>query len=303
MNYSAPLSQTLPQQLNSLLQLPCSEQEFLREVASLCETTPDAPWEVLALIDQSYRRGKLSAELFRATKIMIPQRALGIRKPGTSETQSLGNSRVQVGRTAPSNQKFAAAASSLDVETTAQAGSVDAGAPRARTATPVSQIVLLALLMAVLGWTLPRNQLLANAALSQPLSPVLLPSAAPLAAQPTVAQAPVAVSLHANRQVVFPGTRNAVVTVQRDPKTTGDATLVWWTQSGGAKAGIDYKSKGRRTLTIPAGQASTQLLVPILANPARRHVELFYVRIGTFDSRTVLGAVNRTTVFLVPTHR
>lgn len=56
-----------------------SDEQFLREVATHSAGGLESPWEVLAAIDQLYRRGKLSASLFRAARIGIERRALGVQ--------------------------------------------------------------------------------------------------------------------------------------------------------------------------------------------------------------------------------
>ncbi len=38
---------------------------FYKELFVLCDATPDSAWDVLSLIDQYYRRGQLSADLFQ----------------------------------------------------------------------------------------------------------------------------------------------------------------------------------------------------------------------------------------------
>jgi hypothetical protein len=42
------------------------------------------------------------------------------------------------------------------------------------------------------------------------------------------------------------------------------------------------------------------LLVPILANPSRRHIEMFYIMIGKLGGGARLGPLRRATVFIMP---
>ena len=63
-----------------LLKGSSSDEQFLREVATHSAGGLESPWEVLAAVDQLYRRGKLSASLFRAARIGIERRALGVQE-------------------------------------------------------------------------------------------------------------------------------------------------------------------------------------------------------------------------------
>ncbi len=54
----------------------CSEEDFVAEVWRREQTAPDLPWEVVALLDQHYRRGHLRADIFRSTAAKITRRQL-----------------------------------------------------------------------------------------------------------------------------------------------------------------------------------------------------------------------------------
>jgi len=69
----------LAQRFEELLKSSSSDEQFLREVATHSAGGLESPWEVLAAVDQLYRRGKLSASLFRAARIGIERRALGLQ--------------------------------------------------------------------------------------------------------------------------------------------------------------------------------------------------------------------------------
>lgn len=58
----------------------CSAEEFLAAMRDRFEEDRDGNWEVLSLLDQYYRRGKIELELFRALKSRLEDSALG-RKP------------------------------------------------------------------------------------------------------------------------------------------------------------------------------------------------------------------------------
>jgi hypothetical protein len=75
------LKSSLAQALHHLLSTPRPPEAFLRDVAALSASSADSPWETLAFLDQSFRCGKLSAELFRAARTQIERRALGLHEP------------------------------------------------------------------------------------------------------------------------------------------------------------------------------------------------------------------------------
>ena len=54
----------------------CSEDDFIEEISSLSEAAPDSAWNVVAFIDQRYRRGQIPADLFRSIESKIAQREL-----------------------------------------------------------------------------------------------------------------------------------------------------------------------------------------------------------------------------------
>lgn len=55
----------------------CDEGTFLRAVQEIIRKSPDAGWDLLSLLDQYYRRGKLTAELFRTLKSQLESQLLG----------------------------------------------------------------------------------------------------------------------------------------------------------------------------------------------------------------------------------
>ncbi len=65
------------QWLDALSNGGCDEATFLRAVQDLIRKAPDAGWDLLSLLDQYYRRGKLSAELFRTLKSQLESQLLG----------------------------------------------------------------------------------------------------------------------------------------------------------------------------------------------------------------------------------
>jgi serine/threonine protein kinase len=66
----------LRKRLDELARGECSEDDFLQDVFVEPRSTPDAAWDVLAYIDQHYRRGHLSDVLFRSIESKIARQAL-----------------------------------------------------------------------------------------------------------------------------------------------------------------------------------------------------------------------------------
>jgi serine/threonine protein kinase len=70
--------------LDALVCGECSEDDFMAEVSSLREAAPDAAWNIVALIDQRYRRGQIPIELFRSIESRIVKRELAGVDYGTT---------------------------------------------------------------------------------------------------------------------------------------------------------------------------------------------------------------------------
>jgi serine/threonine protein kinase len=71
---------TAQEWLDGLASGLCSADEFLSAMRDRFEEDRDGNWEVLSLLDQYYRRGKIELDLFRALKSRLEDSALG-RKP------------------------------------------------------------------------------------------------------------------------------------------------------------------------------------------------------------------------------
>jgi hypothetical protein len=86
------VTSSLQDLLDAFLNGECPPEAFLSELSAYCNATPDSSWEVLALLDQHHRRGKLSGDHFRAFRRRIEFQALGIagsgeiRKPAVEPT-------------------------------------------------------------------------------------------------------------------------------------------------------------------------------------------------------------------------
>lgn len=72
------MTYNLQQRLDAFVSGECNPNAFVQELFVLCDTMPDAAWDVLSLIDQYYRRGNLSADLFRTLKSRIERHVLGV---------------------------------------------------------------------------------------------------------------------------------------------------------------------------------------------------------------------------------
>jgi hypothetical protein len=77
------MSYNLQQRLDAFVGGECSPDAFVQELSVLCDATPDSAWDALSLIDQYYRRGKLSADLFRTVRYRIERHVLGVRDSDT----------------------------------------------------------------------------------------------------------------------------------------------------------------------------------------------------------------------------
>lgn len=82
------------------------------------------------------------------------------------------------------------------------------------------------------------------------------------------------------------GTSNATFTVTLSQASWQDVTIPYSTQSQSAAAGSDFiETSGN--LTIPAGQLSRQIGIPIIGDTVYEQPELFYVNLGDTDTAKV----------------
>jgi serine/threonine protein kinase len=72
------------QRVDALACGECSEEDFLAELSSLRQMGADSAWNVIALLDQRYRRGQLPTALFRSIEAKIARRELGAHDSGTT---------------------------------------------------------------------------------------------------------------------------------------------------------------------------------------------------------------------------
>src|SRR5580658_8196391 len=77
------MTYNLQQRLDAFVRGECNPNPFVKELFVLCDTRPDSAWDVLSLIDQYYRRGNLSADLFQTLKYRIERHVLGVPELAT----------------------------------------------------------------------------------------------------------------------------------------------------------------------------------------------------------------------------
>jgi eukaryotic-like serine/threonine-protein kinase len=68
--------------LDSLVRGECSEDDFLSDVLRLRETNRESAWNVVALLDQRFRRGQIPAALFRSIETKIARSELSTAESG-----------------------------------------------------------------------------------------------------------------------------------------------------------------------------------------------------------------------------
>src|SRR5277367_6515065 len=63
--------------LEALSSGACDEDAFLRAMHDITRTAPDSGWELLSMVDQYYRRGRIKPEVFRSLKSYLEGQLLG----------------------------------------------------------------------------------------------------------------------------------------------------------------------------------------------------------------------------------
>jgi hypothetical protein len=284
-----------------------------------CAQTPHATWEVLALLDQYHRRGKLPLDLYRSVSHRIQRRALGIH---TSEpvvtlvpapapapaaigaNDELSRELLVLRKELQTARSLAAAyleqlkslswqrAVSETAEHAQQLVPVNRAAKSHRRAVPlrparsvqaVAAMVFMLAVGASQGLGERENELLS-------VRPAPVPVRIPVPGQ---------LSLATDTLVVQPGSRSAQLAVLRTGGTDGAVSFVWSTQSAGARAGTDFGAQPAVRLAMADGVNALKVSVPILHNPARRHTEMFYVTIGKPAGGAALGETQRAAVFIM----
>jgi hypothetical protein len=374
----------LQQRLDAFVRGECNTGAFVHELFVLCDATPDSAWDALSLIDQYYRRGKLSADLFQTLKCRIERRVLGVRDSditrelpraraataaavgalrggavamaGAAANANDAAANVRASRIEPFNVQravqryreriailsdychrtcsaFANTQHELGVSlrqavdycrrlsSNARRHPVREPFKAESTGTAVTRDrirarwpVLAALLLCV-GASPALHDLLShggagNVALPTTPAAVLTPQVAgpaqkiagpaqEIAAPEQKIVAPGQISLSTDQYIVFPGHASAEIQVQRIGGAGGDVSFVWWTEGSGARPGRDYIPRTPKVAHVSDGVETLQLSVPILANPSRKHTELFYVVISKPGGGASLGSTRRAAVFIM----
>lgn len=439
----------LARRFEELLKSSGNDEQFLRDVARLSLGSAESPWEALAAIDQMYRRGKLSSQLFRAARIGIERRALGVNderprkgaavkplrsvapppvpvsdaaplpvapKPaaapddahrGDHELQQLRAGIEQARRDAAAYQQRleqlswpvlspsgAAAPATAAAAPAAMAAASAVAAPMGDStmapaaapppvrllvatsdtleaaSTVVSQSLVTAASVPVTSralvtvasapavhaltrdvaqpvrrsrpvalrwrsgidwlstrWVRLRGRrslwllrltvlaigLLLLAQLPVRHQPVPAPAVASVAPVPTPPEPPLApsaarpapgtLSFVADRYVLQPDERMALIDLRRSEGSDGEVTVQWRVSAASAQHGRDYGGATRGRLVLAPGVTQAQIAIPVLRNPERRHTEFFDVRLVATEGGAQLGELKRATVFLMPMAR
>jgi hypothetical protein len=309
---------------------------------------------VLSLIDQYYRRGKLSADVFRTIKSRIERHVLGVPDSESVRELSDGHLATESRMDAAGGDVAAVVATPERAASPAEPPS-EVRAPRIEPVHPCGHRGRRRLAILALGRRTPAratrrkladwrrqarvygerltsiewrrflrghiNGEFTRASVAAVVLAVVLlgiessraPQDLPIQqdrvavisrATAAVAVPPIAdpgeISLSAERYVVSPGQGRAEIEVHRTGGVKGDVSFVWWTQrSLGARPARDYVSRTPTTALLLDGVDTLHLSVPILANPSRKHTELFYVEIGQPGGGASLGSIRRAAVFIM----
>lgn len=282
------MTHDLPQIFEGFVRGASTPGAFECQLLTLCKTTPESTWDVLALLDQHHRRGKLSAELCRTIRHKIERQVLGI--------ENFEMTRAPAAR----EPDLPPAAAPIPIEPIARAEvaprpeppKIVKGRQQIRTSQAVAlSAVLLGIVASPAVTELPRNVDTAHDVASASQAPDQRTSG------------PELISLASDQYVVYPNERMGELSVQRTLEAGGDTSFVWWTKGSGAKPNEDYIAGPPKLAQMREGVASVKLYVPILANPSRRHIEMFYVLIGKPGGGAGLGPIRRAAVFIMPANR
>lgn len=404
----------LARRLERLLKYGCTDEQFLRDVAAHAALSSESSWEALAAVDQLYRRRKVSSQLFRAARIGIERRVLGVQESAGEAVSAASGGRATQGVAAPSrtpapppvplalsdaeiveqelqqlradlerarseatanlqrleelNWPVPASTSTPSTPSTPVAAPMPtAGASTAPIAAPEREpdhvpepapavvaarlpdrppgqasvpvpdrnpaspparraaqrsapstrrarwpmILTIGGAALLLAWLL-RMTLYASQDASASNAPVAAPAATAAAGETradAVATAPPAepahgvVALSAERYVLEPDERMALIDLRRSEGSDGDLTVQWRVSAASAQHGRDFGGATRGQVILAAGVTQAQIAIPVLRNPGRQHTEFFDVRLTSVAGGARLGELQRATVFLMPVPR
>ena len=406
------MSHDLPQRFEQLIRGALSPEVFGQELLTLCKERPECAWESLALLDQYFRRGKISAEVQQTLRSLLgrqalrtvggrpaasPARATALRALPSRSSRRFASARLASPKRAAKSRTLLRAvpmraaplpvasppplshlpsaaplppalppawSDIVDDEPTIETLVPAEPAPVAADAAPPAVAADLAPVNAPADDPVPSKDAgrvwpaaligghtakaatesktrerperwrryfrtapviaLAAVVLAVAATPTVREtSAAPPAAAdasgagvgahadaapaqdgPAATPAPPAdtVSFSSERYVIEPNRAVAEISVERSADASGDTSFLWWTEPSGAKPDEDYVGGAPRRAVIADGTSSAKLRIPLIANPARHHIQMFYVVIGRPSGETELGPIHRAAVFILPPH-
>jgi hypothetical protein len=321
----------LAQKFEALVNGECSAAVFEREVLAFCRPSPERAWRALALLDQYFRRRRIAEDYCRHLRAHIGHQAMRLeghtvepeppppphaeREPESPpESPVLPEVRadellsspppVYPGAAPDLRQPLPEAGSMATAETAPQpprrSGQVNASQTRRRLLWKRGLQTSPALGLAAVMLGVAASTHMGDPPLQRSAEEIPSSAVDTVAAEPESPAGPELISLSSDRYLVYPHQKSLEFKVERNSDGGDDARFVWWTQSSGAKSSADYIGTRRKLAAVPNGTASLTLQVPILSNPQRRHIEMFYVVIGKADGGADLGSIRRAAVFIMP---
>jgi serine/threonine protein kinase len=150
--------------------------------------------------------------------------------------------------------------------------------------------------------SIPAVEPLANTATTPALAPR---PTANVAGEQNLARAPAdnspsRIELASETTEVSNNTPTALVLVRRRGNLLRDASFLWWTEIGTAKAEADFAPVAPRIETIKAGKDRINLQIPIVSDPTRRETRNFFVVIDQADPHVSLGSRTTAKVSILP---
>jgi hypothetical protein len=298
------MTDQLPQIFNDFARGVISPETFQHQLLTLCKSTPDRAWESLAMLDQHFRRGRIPRELEHSLRHRIERQALGIE---SYQPEQAAERRIATAPAIPVGPEPAARPVIVpEPAPTPAATSPVAASARWRPHFRISRAVALtAVMLAVAASTavteVREHWLAIDAGAADTGMGVATRSDASAAASANQPEAgPDMLSLSSDRYIVDPDRVVAELSVERSVHAVGDTSFLWWTEGSGAIPDKDYVAGKPRRVQMAEGVGSSSLRIPILANPNRHHIEMFYVVIGRPEGNAAVGPIHRAAVFLLP---
>jgi len=99
---------------------------------------------------------------------------------------------------------------------------------------------------------------------------------------------------------IRPGEKFVEIQVHRSSASRRAVSFDWWTEPGTALSGADYVAQARTTKSFLPGVRTVTLFVKVYANTSGRASDKFYVVIGNPSDGSVLGALTKASVSILP---